>query len=1032
MAKKIKGITIEIGGDVQPLNKAMEGANKKARDLQSELRQVERLLKLDPKNIELLAQKQKLLSDAVSTTKEKLDTLREAEKQVQEQFKRGEVSEEQYRALQREIITAEQDLKKFEKQLQETGLTAEQAAKKLQDVGKKMTDMGKDLSVKVTAPIVAAGAVSYKMAADLQDAMGATEQIYKEAADAVKEWADSLPSYYGIAEAEALEYANMMGTMLVNIGGLTREEAAKQAQALIELAGDLTAMYGGTTADAVRALTGALKGNNTMLDNYGMAANDAMIKTKALEMGLINESEQLTLAAKQAATLALIMEQSGAAQGQAAREAEGASGSMRSFATEVKNLSTDIGEMLLPVITPIIGNLRDLIQRFSELDPRGQKVILIIAGLAATIGPLLIVLGMMANGVGSVITLFGTLMGLLPKLGAAFTTMTGPIGLVIAAVAALIAIGVTLYRNWDEVKYRGLQAWGTLKVFVLEQIQSILRGIEKLTSWIPKIGDAVSQALEDIDEQILSEKSVMAARELENRMEKAARAANELADELDNAAAPAKGLSKELENLANEAGDTGNAMGGAAKDTRAAWERTADILSNRLQILRAEYEIAALAAEENSNKVEQLQLKLAHLGQQMEVQQRIVAAVKQGYDQMVAAKGADAEESQKLQLRLLQERQVQAELEKQIRETTKALRDQAEEFRDMAVEIDKIRKKYRDDMAAALEDYRHKMADVNSKLVEDERRLTEQYESELQRRTQALLDWTSLFDQVAKRDVSGEQLLENLRGQVEAFEDWEKDITELAERGINKGLLEELRQMGPKAGPEIAALLSLTDDQLAEYVELWRQKNEQARKEATAQLQQQKLEMQQELAEIRAAAKEQLELYRQEWKQKSEEIRRNAETELKQIQKKLEETAVLSYQLGMQVIMNYAQGMEVKFDRLRRAVEEARAIVARLDPTMRHSPSLVDKVQAGVAEILAAYQGLARKMQTIDFAPLTIPEPVPALAGGSARQASTVVGGSLTIINQGTIVGRGGMEEFVDMIDKKLARKYGMSTGGAY
>ena len=154
---------------------------------------------------------------------------------------------------------------------------------------------------------------------------------------------------------------------------MTEEQASKQAQTLIELAGDLTAMYGGTTADAVRALAGALKGNNTMLDNYGMAANDAMIKTKALEMGLYDGTGQMDLATKQAATLALITEQSGAAQGQAAREAEGASGSMRAFATEVKNLSTDIGEVLLPVITPLLANLNDIVKKFGDLSPEMKK-----------------------------------------------------------------------------------------------------------------------------------------------------------------------------------------------------------------------------------------------------------------------------------------------------------------------------------------------------------------------------------------------------------------------------------------------------------------------------------------------------------------------------------------------------------------------------------------------------------------------------------------------------------------------------------
>ena len=89
---KIKGITIEIGGNTQPLNKALADVNKKSKDLQSELRQVDKLLKLDPKNTELLAQKQKLLAEAVQNSKEKLDRLKTTQQQVNEQFARGEIS----------------------------------------------------------------------------------------------------------------------------------------------------------------------------------------------------------------------------------------------------------------------------------------------------------------------------------------------------------------------------------------------------------------------------------------------------------------------------------------------------------------------------------------------------------------------------------------------------------------------------------------------------------------------------------------------------------------------------------------------------------------------------------------------------------------------------------------------------------------------------------------------------------------------------------------------------------------------------
>lgn len=350
--------------------------------------------------------------------------------------------------------------------IDETDKKGQGLANSFEAVGGKLKGFGTTMSAAVTAPIVAAGAAAFKMAADMQDAMGASDQIFKGAADSVKAWASGLDSYYGIAEGQAIEYANMMGAMLQNIGGLSEQEAAKQSQTLVALAGDLTAMFGGTTESAVQALTGALKGNNSMLDNYGMAVNEAMIKTKAMEMGLIDEGGSLDLAGKQAATLALIMEQTGAAQGQASRESEGASGSMRAFGTEIKNISTSIGTILLPVITPMIAKLNDLVQRFSAMSPESQKVIVVIAAVAAAIGPLLIILGSLSSAISAII-------GIAPVLGTAFTVMTGPVGLVVAAIAALIAIGVLLYKNWDEIKAKAEEIWGYIKNYMVQTWDSL-------------------------------------------------------------------------------------------------------------------------------------------------------------------------------------------------------------------------------------------------------------------------------------------------------------------------------------------------------------------------------------------------------------------------------------------------------------------------------------------------------------------------------------------------------------------------------
>lgn len=113
---KIKGLTVEIGGDTTKLGKALESVNKQSNDLSSELGEINRLLKFNPDNAELLAQKQKVLADIIQNTSEKLKTLKEAEKQVQKQFERGEVSEEQVRALQREIVATESKLEHYEQQ----------------------------------------------------------------------------------------------------------------------------------------------------------------------------------------------------------------------------------------------------------------------------------------------------------------------------------------------------------------------------------------------------------------------------------------------------------------------------------------------------------------------------------------------------------------------------------------------------------------------------------------------------------------------------------------------------------------------------------------------------------------------------------------------------------------------------------------------------------------------------------------------------------------------------------------------------
>lgn len=557
MAETIKGINVVIGSNTTGLSAALADVNKSSQAIQSELSKVERLLKFNPKDTQLLAQKQKLLGDQVATTREKLDRLKIAQSQVNDQFKKGEISEGQYRAFQREIIETESKLKHFETQLKNTGSSVEELGKKMQAASEKLDKTGKTLTKTVSAPIAIAGAAAFKMAADMQDAIGATEQIFGNAANTVKDWAKNLEGYYGIAESEALEYANMMGSMLQNIGGLTEQEAANQAQTLIKLAGDLTAMYGGTTADAVRALTGALKGNNTMLDNYGMAVNDAMVKTKAYEMGLYSGTGQMTLAAKQAATLALIMEQSGAAQGQAAREADGASGVMRAFATETKNLATAFKDILLPAITPIIKRAGEIVKWVKDLSPAVKTAIVVVLGVVAAIGPLLLILAKLITAVKTITPIFAALNAVMAA---------NPIGAVVLAVAGLVTAGILLWKNWDKVKEGLLDIWDAivygvqqaisyLKTLLFGYIKLWIDAINVVGQYIPGLNKALDSAKTTVEGWIETEKDAIQYRREELAETKAqAEALKQVEAELKANQEAANNLAKAEQNLTNAQG----------------------------------------------------------------------------------------------------------------------------------------------------------------------------------------------------------------------------------------------------------------------------------------------------------------------------------------------------------------------------------------------------------------------------------------------------------------------------------------------
>ena len=178
--RSIKGISVEIDGNVTGLEKALSSVNKTIKETQGQLKDVERLLKLDPTNTELLSQKQQKLKESITATKEKLDALKTAQEQAKKQMESGDLGKDKYDALQREIIATEQELKNLAREAAEANTALNKidaVGKTLENVGGKMTAVGTSLTRNVTAPIVAAGAAAVKTTADFDAQMSKVSAI---------------------------------------------------------------------------------------------------------------------------------------------------------------------------------------------------------------------------------------------------------------------------------------------------------------------------------------------------------------------------------------------------------------------------------------------------------------------------------------------------------------------------------------------------------------------------------------------------------------------------------------------------------------------------------------------------------------------------------------------------------------------------------------------------------------------------------------------------------------------------------------
>ena len=475
MANRIAGITIEIGGDTSKLQTALKGVDKTLKTTQANLKDINKLLKLDPKNTDLLNQKQKNLQTAIKATKDRLAEL----KQAQSQFAKGSA---EWDAIGREISATEQDLKRLEGEYRSFGSVAKQV---VQAVGKQMQDLGK----KITAAGQKFQPVS-RAAAAVVTGMGALGMSAINTADDL----ETLSKQTGLStdEIQKMQYASeLVDVSLDSITGALKKMKPKMTDS-----NETFSKLGVSIRDA---------------DGNMRSATDVFYDSLTALSQIENETERdqvaMELFGKGADELAGIIDDGGQALKDYGKEAEDlglimggdeleALSAINDQVVQLKNqfkgsalkLGAKIAEAAAPIVEKLAAGLEKVAAWFDKLTPQQAEMALKIAAVVAAIAPVMMIIGKLVTGIGGLISAFGFLLS--------------PIGLIIAAIVALIAIGVLLYKNWDKIKAKAeeiknsiVASWNNLKANVAATVDNIKTAI--VEKW-ENIKTTVQQKIEDL------------------------------------------------------------------------------------------------------------------------------------------------------------------------------------------------------------------------------------------------------------------------------------------------------------------------------------------------------------------------------------------------------------------------------------------------------------------------------------------------------------------------------------------------------
>ncbi len=340
---------------------------------------------------------------------------------------------------------------------------------RLKKISKSLGAIGTKFTAIATVPIAFFTASFIKAASNAEETRSKFNTVFSDIRSQADITADNLGKNFGLAGTKARELIGDTGDLLTGFG-FTSKTALDLSNKVNELAVDLASFtnFSGGAEGASQALTKALLGERESIKSLGISILEEDVKARVKQLVLVDKMKFATLRqAKAFATLQLAQEQSKNAIGDFNRTSESYANKVRVMQARTQDLRESFGRILLPIAVKVVEALTSLAQKFTDLSPVTQKIILVTAGVVAVLGPLLLVIAAITAAVPFMIA------GLV-GIGVAITFMTGPIGLVINSIALLSLI---VFQNF-----------GAIKLFIVDTIESIVNKFNSLS-------DAISLAM---------------------------------------------------------------------------------------------------------------------------------------------------------------------------------------------------------------------------------------------------------------------------------------------------------------------------------------------------------------------------------------------------------------------------------------------------------------------------------------------------------------------------------------------------------